>query len=194
MALKSHIPRLNWLARRAWATLRPAGLAGLGLLLLAAVLGAQSWQRNHEIARIEAALKTSALPGRLAPPTALPRDDLRAFYAALPTTRDLPRLLQQVFETAEQHQLQLVSGQYRALPDQRAGVLRYQIQLPVHGRYEAIVGLVDDLLQRMPTLAIDAIHLSREQVDSVQLDAELHLLLLLRLDENGPATRPEAPA
>ncbi|UXY15217.1 type 4a pilus biogenesis protein PilO [Chitiniphilus purpureus] len=183
MAMMALWLRWAWLRCRLGLGLGPAGVAGVLLLGVGLALLLQAAEARRQARSVTAALKTAAPAARMpltAPAT--PVDDLPAFYAALPQQRALPLLLDQVFKAAGRQRLQLAAGQYQLLRDERAGVLRYRLQLPVAGRYEQIAGFVGDVLQRMPTLAVESIDLKRERIETEALTAELQLSLLLRPD------------
>jgi hypothetical protein len=57
--------------------------------------------------------------------------------------------------------------------------MRYQINLPVTGNYPAVRAFVAEALEREPSLALDGMRLTRERMDSGEIEAELRFTLYL---------------
>lgn len=166
----------DWLAYAAHRIGRP-GLLGLALLA-AAALGWQTLtlplrdQAAH--ARVETAQR-AALPREPAPEP--PREPLRL---ELPPAGEAPRVLARLFAAAARAGLTLDQGHYRAERDAAADIARMRIHLPLQGDYRALRGFIAEALAGNPGLALEGLHLTRKDMTSASVRAELRFTLYLR--------------
>ena len=175
--------RAAWAAKRALVKLRWPGLAGLGLILftvgLAAVTIQSGRQRliglNEEVANLSSRLGSrGATTG-----SASGRSQLSNFYAFFPLTEDLPELLGRIHRAAMQNQLLLKKGEYKFSRETDFHLARYEVTLPVSGDYARVRGFVNDVLQAVPSAALDELTLKRESVDQLELEARVRFSLFL---------------
>jgi hypothetical protein len=154
-----------------------AGAVGLGLIVGSLVYDA-AVVRPREAA-LEAQLSRNA---RLA------AEALRAEAAAAADTAvaDQPTLapaaaaaLRRLFNAASRAGLELAQGEYRLTEVKDAHVRRYQVSLPVAGGYPEIRAFVARALNADPALALTAIQLRRERIESADLEAQLNFTLYL---------------
>ena len=108
-----------------------------------------------------------------------PAEKLAAFYAYFPPSKNLPDLLQRIFDAAKQQSLVLEHGEYRALKDSAGNLMRYQFTLPVRGSYPQIRKFVDGALGGVPALALDSIQFERRKIGDASVDAKLKLVVFL---------------
>lgn len=167
---------LDWLgyliARLGWP-----GLAGLALGVAAATghyaltpaLQAEAEQLAGQAER--AAARRAAAPVKALPPSLAER---------LPGDRRTPEAVARLFAAAAEAQLAMDEGEYKLQGEGVPGLQRYQITLPMQGRYPALRGFLAGALNGNPTLALDGINLSRESVESAELQAVLRFTLYLR--------------
>lgn len=87
--------------------------------------------------------------------------------------------LRGLFDAAGKAELELVQGEYRLTAVQEAGLRRYQLSLPVAGDYPALRAFVTQALNADPALALTAIQLRRESIESTDLEAQLNFTLYL---------------
>jgi hypothetical protein len=150
-----------------------------GALLLA---GALAWQqavvvpresalaaqlaRNAELARAAAAQQAQAgeQAARGDQPTLAP-----AAVAAL----------RRLFDAAQRAGVALDRGEYRLTEVKDAHLRRYQLSLPVAGGYPEIRAFVAQALNADPALALTAIQLRRERIESPDLEALVNFTLYL---------------
>lgn len=164
------------------------GAAGLALLLAAGVLQGLEVQPLRD-----ANLAMQQRAERLAKQARPPRENEAArpadLSATLPGAERMPEAVARLFAAANHAGLTLQQGAYRAVGDKAAGektasdktngLARYQISLPVTGNYPAVRAFVAEALEREPSLALDGMRLSRERMDSGEIDAELRFTLYL---------------
>jgi len=89
--------------------------------------------------------------------------------------------LRRLFEAADKTGLELDRGEYRLAEVKDAHLRRYQLSLPVAGGYPEIRAFVAQALNADPALALTAIQLRRERIESPDLDGLLNFTLYLEL-------------
>lgn len=186
MSTQSVVSRAAWTVKRGLIRLRWPGIVGLGLLLLTAGLGALSihttQQRvqalSDDVARLSARLGQRGA----ASASASGRSQLSNFYAFFPLTENVPELLGRVHRAAMQNQLLLRKGEYKLSREVDFHLARYEVTLPVTGDYGRVRGFVNDVLQAVPSAALDELTLKREAVDQSELEARVRFSLFLGED------------
>lgn len=87
--------------------------------------------------------------------------------------------LRRLFDAAGQAGLELDQGEYRLTEVKDANLRRYQFSLPVAGGYPEIRAFVAQALNADPALALTAIQLRRDRIESPDLEALLNFTLYL---------------
>lgn len=108
-----------------------------------------------------------------------PEATLKAFYRFLPQESAAAAQVAKLFEAADANGIDLDEAEYTMTRDQLAGFSRYQVTLPLHGRYTDIRFFVIDLLNSMPALAINELTFKREDVHTQEVEARLRLIIYL---------------
>ncbi len=72
-----------------------------------------------------------------------------------------------------QNQLLLEKGEYKLSREADFRLARYQVTLPVSGDYARVRGFVNDVLEAVPSAALDELTLKRESVDQPELEARV---------------------
>ncbi|MCU0842288.1 MAG: hypothetical protein MUC79_11300 [Thiobacillaceae bacterium] len=169
---------LAWLAARAgWPGL-------LGLLLLAAGLFTQA-SLLPDLARATSALEDEArrLAARQQAAPLAPEQPPLA--QRLQGADRAPEAVARLFAAAGKAGLELYEGTYKLQGDPAAGLLRYQITLPVEGDYPALRRFLAEALNSDANLALDGLTLTRETVEETQLRAVLRFTLYLSRGRAG---------
>lgn len=167
----------NWLA---WGLARIGWPGQVGLAFLAAaalVCLAVVAPLDARVARDQAQLER--LARQPATPVAAPRD----WRASLPRGHAGHAHLSRLFRVAAENGLRLREGRYRESREagaaQGGGLLRLAIVLPVNGRYPALRAFLAQALSAEPGLALEGLRLSREDMATGEVEAELRLVLLV---------------
>lgn len=172
-----------WTVKRALMNLRWPGLVGLGLILFTAGLTAvsiQSTRQRLHALNDEAASLSSRLGQRAgANAPASGRSQLSNFYAFFPLTHNVPELLGRIYQAATHNQVVLEKGEYKLTRESDFRLARYQITLPVSGDYARVRGFVNDVLEAVPSVALDELTLKRESIDQPELEARVRFSLFL---------------
>jgi hypothetical protein len=87
--------------------------------------------------------------------------------------------LRRLFAAASEAGLELSQGEYRLTEVKEAHLRRYQLSLPVYGAYPDIRAFVAQALNADPALALNAIQLRRDSIETPELDALLNFTLYL---------------
>jgi len=86
-----------------------------------------------------------------------------------------------LFDAADKAGLKLDQGEYRLTEVKDAHLRRYQLSLPVYGGYPEIRAFVAQALNTDPALALNAIQLRRDRIESPDLEALLNFTLYLEI-------------
>lgn len=87
--------------------------------------------------------------------------------------------LRRLFEAADKAGLELDEGEYRLTEAKDANLRLYQLSLPVYGRYPEIRAFVTEALNGDPALALVAVQLRRDTIETPDIDAMLNFTLFL---------------
>ncbi|MFL9711318.1 type 4a pilus biogenesis protein PilO [Methylobacillus sp. Pita1] len=164
------------------------GLSKLGLGLLAACLLvalAYAWPQARALQqlKLDVAAMHRAMPqhqGQWIDRS--PQASLNAFYQFLPRESEATTLLNQVLDIAEQHGLVPEKVDYTLSRQSSAAFSKYQLSLPLQGQYLDIRRFIADVMNTLPSAALNDISLKREDMLSDHVEARLKLTLYLRKD------------
>jgi len=179
----SFAQRVEWTIKRTLIRLRWPGLGGLALLLFAtgaAGIVIQSGRERVQALDAEVANLVSRL-GQRGSLSAAPsgRGQLSNFYAFFPLIENVPELLGRIHRAALHNQLLLKKGEYKLSREADFRLTRYEITLPVSGDYSSVRGFVNEVLQAVPSAALDELTLKRESADQPELEARVRFSVFL---------------
>lgn len=176
--------RLAWEGRRVWRRL--GWCAGIGvfcsvLAVLALWQTQQSAQRQQSfVKKLQAVSSISAEK----PVSEVTQGDIArqvaVFYAYLPQHDAIPDRLKRLINLAEKNGMTLAQAEYKPQPEVNADFLRYQIVLPVKAAYPNIQSFILDALQELPTLTLESIAFKRDRIESPEVEARIHYILLVK--------------
>lgn len=179
----------EWLSlrlRRMSHRLGPIGLLGVGLIVFAAAetLGTAvpAYREAADLAERIADMRAAPRLARQIEegPGSDPVAQLVAFERYFPERGELTRAVDRIHRMAAAQELTLVRGDYRLEADRELGILRYQITLPVNGRYSKIKGFARQLLQDIPYSSLDGISIQRPGVGEQELECLIRISLFVR--------------
>jgi len=101
------------------------------------------------------------------------------FYEDFPQQRDISKTLNKLYAAATHSNLTLQRGEYKLKRDSNTQFLRYEIELPMQGRYTEIQRFAYRAMKENPTLAFDEISFKREAASATLVQAKLHFTLYL---------------
>jgi len=178
------LPQLRWQIGRLGAI----GKIGLGLLVatsiyfFSAVLPQESilqkLKERAETLQIQALSKQT--PGDTEIGKKMSGDQaLQAFYDFFPRIDSSPFWIRELVRISKKQGVELSSSEYRLINENDARLARYEMILPVKGRYPQIRAFMADALETVPAMAISAIAIKRESVTSEKLEARFEINLYL---------------
>jgi hypothetical protein len=173
------------LARLLVDRLGMVGLAGIGLLLAAGVLGLsapplerQASDLRDSAGRARELLEQARRELERKPPPLERAARLREWF---PSFEQSTADLRAVFAAAERRRIDIPKGDYAltTTPD-AAGLQRFDVVLPVKDRYVTIKGFVADVLQALPHASLAELRIERSAAGVETLDARVRLSLFYR--------------
>ncbi len=104
---------------------------------------------------------------------------LQVFYDFFPRVDSSPFWIRELVQLAKKHGVELNSSEYRLVNETEARLARYEMILPVKGRYPQIRAFMSAALEAVPAMAISAIAIKRENITSDRLEVRLEINLYL---------------
>ena len=104
---------------------------------------------------------------------------LQVFYDFFPRVDSSPFWIRELVQLAKKHNVELNSSEYRLVNENDARLARYEMILPVKGRYPQIRAFMSAALEAVPAMAISAIAMKRENITSDRLEVRLEINLYL---------------
>lgn len=145
-----------------------AGIAALGLAVVAALLG-QRWDARAATLRAEAQeLRAKARPAAAAATAPV---SLQQWQAALPPSGSRQQRLADLLELSIRLGLNGARTEHRLSSSE--GLERLRVTMPVTGSYAQVRRFVAAALEHDPALSLDAIKLRRVSPMAADVDAEL---------------------
>ena len=105
---------------------------------------------------------------------------LAVFYASLPDPKGMLDAVEIIHRAAKANGVKLATGEYRLVREGSAKLLRYQITLPARASYPMLRTWIAEVMNTVPTVALNDISFKREDVGSEAVEASVRLTLFLR--------------
>ncbi len=177
--------RWRWAAQRASERAGPVMLVAgaLGLLTLAAwIVPARAISAEMQaLASDNEALQRRPLPAARATGTPLgSQGQLDAFVGGFPDQRALGASYARLWSLARRRGVALRQAEFKLTEASQDEFQRYTIRLPVTADYASLRAFVLDALGELPSLALEEMNLRREDSKSLQIEAHLNFVLLVR--------------
>lgn len=171
------------------ARLGTAGKIGVGLCVVAGIffLGAvlpakkerKMLEERAETLQLQA--KERLLSGEVsAVEKQLTNDQaLQAFYEFFPRFDSSPYWIRELIRAAQKQGVEINSSDFKLTLERDWRLSRYEIIMPVRGRYSQIRGFMADALEAVPNMAITGFAIKRDNIQSTQLEMRLEISLYL---------------
>ena len=111
-----------------------------------------------------------------------PQASLKAFYKLLPAEDQAPKAFQQILAMANDQGVEPEKSEYQSARNPAAAFTRYQMTLPLHGRYLDIRKFVIQVLNTLPNVALSEINVKRGESNSEQVEARLRFSIYTAAD------------
>jgi hypothetical protein len=176
--------QLRWQASR----LGVIGKTGLGLIVVSAIYFFSALlPQESDLQRLKERAETLQMqehakqnPGETEGGKKLSGDQaLQVFYDFFPRIDSSPFWIRELVQLAKKQGVELNSSEYRLVSDGDARLARYEMILPVKGRYPQIRAFMSEALEAVPAMAISAIAMKRENIASDRLEVRLEINLYL---------------
>lgn len=158
--------------------------AALGVLLLLLAWPLAHWGADGARAQADAARVAQTAEreraARQPDPGADQASRLADFQRQLPDAAAALEAVQLIHRSAAEHGVTLATGEYRLLRESGTRLQRYQITLPADGAYPALRAWMADVLNRLPSIALDDLSLSRDTVGETRVEARVRWSFYLR--------------
>lgn len=105
---------------------------------------------------------------------------LLAFHAGLPASTGAMEAIDAIHRAAAANGVKLANGEYRLARDGGARLLRYQITLPARASYPQLRAWIGEVMNAVPSAALDEISFRRDDVGSDSVEARVRMTLFLR--------------
>ncbi|SEM69334.1 hypothetical protein [Nitrosomonas marina] len=179
--------RIMLLLRWQVARLGNTGKIGVGLLVVAGIffIGAvlpeqnalETLREREKILRLQV---QSGLDGAPVAEKKLTNDQaLQQFYNFFPRFDSSPFWIRELVRVAQKQGLEINSGDFRLTLERDWRLSRYDITMPVSGRYAQIRAFMADALEAVPALAITGFSIKRDNVQSALLEVRFEMSLYL---------------
>ena len=170
--------RLN----RALSILGRPGIAGIGLLLFAAVVFFSSvGPMRAELAAMQRSVSAQyERAGSQIPRPSRP-EPLSDFYEFFPPAETSAGWLATVYAIAAREHLDLPKGEYRLTSSPGNSIATYEAVFALRGNYPQLRAFMAGLLQEVPIAALDDVRLERQRTADSTVDARIRLTFFLRM-------------
>lgn len=165
--------RFGWGAALSLLVLAATGLAYA--FLIQPMLD-QSQALQEEIRDI----RRSVSPARSNKAILNPLDELGSFYEFFPQSERMPDLLERIYRAAAEQGVALDRGDYQLSPEREVKLVRYDIVLPVKGGYLQVRRFLAQVLNDVPSLALESIAFNRQRINESQVDVQIKFSLYMR--------------
>jgi len=175
--------RLRWQVAR----LGNAGKIGIGLFVVAGIffLAAVSPQGTELQKLQERAEILQSKPQQTADEANLERSKLsgdqalQIFYEFFPRIDSSPFWIRELVRIAKQQGVEINSSDFRLSIEKGERLSRYEMILPIRGRYPQVRAFMADALEVVPAMALVGIAFKRENIQSAQVEVRLEMNLYL---------------
>jgi hypothetical protein len=106
-------------------------------------------------------------------------EGLQLFYEFFPSFDSTPFWINEVVQSAAEHAVEISGTEYRLVREKDLKLARYEMLVPVRGKYSQVRGFIADALRAVPPMALVDVAIKREGVESELLDANLKFNLYL---------------
>lgn len=104
---------------------------------------------------------------------------LQLFYEFFPRIDSSPFWIRELVRVANKQGIEINSSDFRLSIDKGARLARYEMILPIKGRYPQVRAFIAEITEAVPTMAIVGMAIKRENVGSTQLEVRLEVNLYL---------------
>lgn len=108
-----------------------------------------------------------------------PEAQLALFYQKFPDEGNASLWMGKLVALAASRGINLNDGEYKATRDKVGKLVRFQMTLPVNGKYPQIRKFLSDLQDTLPAVALENVQFERQKVADPNVEATIKLVLYL---------------
>jgi hypothetical protein len=102
------------------------------------------------------------------------------FYSSLPAPSGALDAIEVIHRLAAAKGVKLATGDYRLVREGNTQLQRYQITLPARARYPNLRAWIADVMNALPSAALEEVSFGRDDVSKDSVDARIRFTLFLR--------------
>ncbi|MDX8385064.1 MAG: hypothetical protein R8M11_00945 [Gallionella sp.] len=106
-------------------------------------------------------------------------EQLAVFYKSFPTKSSIPESLQKIYKAAAAERLKLDQANYKSIQRSSEKMSRYQITLPIKGRYSSVHKFLVRVLKDVPNASLDQVLFERRKIGDSFVNASVVFVLHL---------------
>jgi len=161
-----------------------AGIVGIGIFAMCGAFyfsALQPGQARLQILRDRVAQMegVSRKPGDITDEKLTQAEQLAIFYGYFPTKSSVPASLEKIYAAAASEQLNIDQAEYKVSHTSVEKMSRYQITLPLRGRYSRIHKFLIKVLKDVPSASLEHVLFERKKIGDSSVDATVILVLHL---------------
>src|SRR5262249_13236897 len=109
-----------------------------------------------------------------------PEQGLTRVVAELPTRAQMPAVLGQLLQQAQEAGIDLNKGQYSYSPATKGEVGRFELDFPVTAQYPAVRDFINRILTRTPAAGLQKLTIQRKVIGDPQVNADVRFVVFIR--------------
>lgn len=106
-------------------------------------------------------------------------EQLAVFYKSFPTKDSIPESLKKIYRAAAAERLKLDQANYKSIQRSSEKMSRYQITLPIRGRYSSVHKFLVRVLKDVPNASLDQVLFERRKIGDSFVNANVVIVLHL---------------
>jgi hypothetical protein len=161
-------------------------LITLAVLILVAMWGWASNQQGQARRRLAIAATHQLVSEHRNLIEGPPPADTAEFDALLVPSPRISNVVQDLFNEADDHNVELLGGTYSTQQDPVGGFGRYVVVMPMKGEARDVRQFVLSALTEQPALAVQRLQLRRERVSDGIVNAQVDWVLFTRPSQSAP--------
>jgi len=174
--------RLQWELRRHSSHPHAGYAVAVLLIFVTVVLAASGFSDQTKAASNRKQLSTLRAPVKLDPQS----NAAAMLTAALPSSREVPVHLRNLYAAADKAKVELTIAEYRTRVQPAAGFSTVSLGITVESDFPRIQRMLIDAMTRSRTLTLESMSIQRIADNSDDVEARLNLQLYVRSAERGP--------
>lgn len=181
---QADIARVVWQVRKTLNLLGWPGVLGVSLitfsLLASPIFLLPVWLEARDVQVQASLLRESAAQRGDVRRRTDPAAQLAEFYRIFPGTDSITETLDRIYQAAAENHIILSQGDYSLASAESQALQRYEVNLPVRGKYAQVRNFIAKVLAENSNAALLSITMTRNNATDIGVDAQVRFALYLR--------------